>query len=660
MPGKRIAILIASSTYPEEPGLPPLRCAENDVDAVNEVLASPEFGQFDTTLVFKNAPNYEILPRIETALLDASKDDVVLVYFSGHGKALEASSNLCLATTNSKLKTISSTSIQVDMLQSFFRRSYAKSKILVLDCCYSGAAGKAFAKGGAVDDQLQRLAKGEGTFILTASTGYQTAVEQKEDSLSLFTKHFVYGITSGDADKDEDGEIDIHELYQYVSAKVLQEGEQEPMQWGLQTKGKMIIARSGKESWTKRVKEIECKLHRFAADRLLTSTIVHQAIRILHIPKKELTKKEEQSILLIEQLISTQIGSANFIEQWTTLHLKGTQETPPVSLSFPKSWKIAAGVLFCVGLGAGLYLSGAHDSGTAFPPQQPKPPEVIVEVKQEGKPPIEPPPAPPAKGKFSAQHLPAPSLASPVPPPLPKRAPQQGDEIEDSITGMKLVYVPKGCFKMGSPSDDPDYQKDEELHEVCVDGFWMGKYEVTQGKWQKIMGENPASFKHGDDYPVESVSWNDTKSFIETLNKKSGKNYRLPTEAEWEYSCKANSSGKYCGGDNLDAVAWYGESIISGSTHPVGRKEANAFGLHDMSGNVWEWCSDWYQSDYYASSPKNNPQGPKSGEDQVLRGCSYFDDPLHCRAVYRDFNPPVNRSDSLGFRLVLPLQEGGR
>ncbi|WP_417917201.1 SUMF1/EgtB/PvdO family nonheme iron enzyme [Candidatus Electronema sp. JC] len=225
--------------------------------------------------------------------------------------------------------------------------------------------------------------------------------------------------------------------------------------------------------------------------------------------------------------------------------------------------------------------------------------------------------------------------------------------ITDSAAGMKLVYIPGGCFMMGSDENDDE----KPVHEVCVDSFWMSKHEITQGQWQKIMGSNPANFQKGGNYPVEQVSWDDAQQFIKKLNG-TGKKYRLPTEAEWEYACRANSPGKYCGGDDLDAVAWH-DGNSGNSTHAVGGKDANAFGLHDMSGNVWEWCADWYGKEYYASSPKDNPQGPDSGEDRVLRGGSCFNYSQNCRAVYRYGYPPGNRYDFIGFRLVLPLP-GGR
>ncbi len=221
MAEKRYAILIGSSRYPDEPGLTKLRCPENDVDALDAVLRSPDFGGFTETFVFKNRPSHEILEKIETVLADAGRDDLVLIYFSGHGK-LNPAGQLCLATVNTKIKALGSTSLPVSWIKSYFDHSASSKKVFLLDCCYSGAAGKAFIKGD--DDQLRLMSRGQGTFIMTASTGIEVAEEKEGDEFGLFTKHLVQGIRSGEADKDEDGFVDMQELYEYVHEKVQAEG----------------------------------------------------------------------------------------------------------------------------------------------------------------------------------------------------------------------------------------------------------------------------------------------------------------------------------------------------------------------------------------------------------------------------------------------------
>ncbi|CAK8723210.1 hypothetical protein GCAAIG_12930 [Candidatus Electronema halotolerans] len=317
MKGKRYAILIAASKFPEEPGLTELRCPENDVDALHELLISPNCGLFDkkNTLVLKNAPSHEVLYKIETVLNDAGSEDLVLIYFSGHGK-LNAAGRLCLATVNTKLRALGSTSIAAEQIKRFFDTASTRKRILILDCCYSGAAGAEFVKGG-VDDQLQLMSGGQGTFIMTASTAFQTAVEKEGDSNGLFTKHLLEGIRSGEADRDDDDLISVDDLYEYVHEKVQAEGAQVPMKWGLQAKGKMIIAKSGRDAkWRQ---EMERSLHRFAADGLLTSRVVHEAIQVLRMPKKKLVGREQQRIVLIEQVICSRLGMADFMEQWMDL-----------------------------------------------------------------------------------------------------------------------------------------------------------------------------------------------------------------------------------------------------------------------------------------------------------------------------------------------------
>ena len=228
-----------------------------------------------------------------------------------------------------------------------------------------------------------------------------------------------------------------------------------------------------------------------------------------------------------------------------------------------------------------------------------------------------------------------------------------GDTWTDPVTGMVFKWVPGGCYDMGcGPWADSCFSNDP-VHKVCVDGFWIGKYEVTQGQWQQIMGNSPSYFRYGDNYPVDRVSWDDCMSFINTLNAQTGSIFRLPTEAEWEYAARSGGrEEKYAGGDVLDSLGWYWYN--SGSqTHEAGTKAPNGLGIYDMSGNVREWCSDWYGSGYYSISPVDNPQGPPSGASRVNRGGGWYDIAQYCRTAYRGYDYPALGYYLIGFRLVL-------
>lgn len=244
-----------------------------------------------------------------------------------------------------------------------------------------------------------------------------------------------------------------------------------------------------------------------------------------------------------------------------------------------------------------------------------------------------------------------------------------GGSFTDPTTGMEFVLVPGGCFQMGDTFGDGDgYEM--PVHEVCVDDFYMGKYEVTQGEYTRIIGSNPSHFKKGDRYPVEQVSWDDAQDFIKKLNSHSGKHYRLPTEAEWEYAARNGGkkvrfgTGKDTIGPdeaNFNASSKYAKPYSRPGTYreqtvAVGSFAPNGLGLYDISGNVWEWCHDWFDIDYYDKSPKMNPTGPSSGSYRVLRGGSWFISPRHVRAASRLRLMPDYAHSYLGFRLVLPVQ----
>jgi formylglycine-generating enzyme required for sulfatase activity len=240
---------------------------------------------------------------------------------------------------------------------------------------------------------------------------------------------------------------------------------------------------------------------------------------------------------------------------------------------------------------------------------------------------------------------------------------QSPKTITNSI-GMKLVLIPKGTFMMGSPIEEEGADNDEEQHQVTIGkDYYLGVTEVTQGQYEKVMGTNPSYFQKrvigksdSSMYPVEKVSWEDAVEFCKKLSelpeeKKAGRVYRLPTEAEWEYACRAGSKAAYSFGANsktLGDYAWFGES--SGSqTHPVGEKKANAWGLYDMHGNVWEWCSDWYGK--YPKGSVSDPSGPSEGWDRVGRGGGWRDEAASCRSAGRDAGGPSVRFS--GFRVAL-------
>ena len=218
--------------------------------------------------------------------------------------------------------------------------------------------------------------------------------------------------------------------------------------------------------------------------------------------------------------------------------------------------------------------------------------------------------------------------------------------------GMEFVLIPPGPFKMGSDRGDPD---ERPVHDVTISKqFYMGKYEVTQGQWQAVMGTNPSLFP-GDKRPVDQVSWDDAQAFIRKLNAMEGVQlYRLPTEAEWEYAARAGSPTIYSFGNDpkqLGEYAWY-RGNAEHRTHPVGQKKPNAWGLHDMLGNVWEWVQDWEGK--YPSGPVTDPKGPASGTYRMRRGCGWNNEANVCRVANR-YSVVGYRDDFLGFRVVRML-----
>lgn len=228
--------------------------------------------------------------------------------------------------------------------------------------------------------------------------------------------------------------------------------------------------------------------------------------------------------------------------------------------------------------------------------------------------------------------------------------PAAGSVWKEPSSGMEFVWIPSGCFQMGSSGND---EMDEQpIHQVCLKGFYLGKYEVTQAQYQSINGSNPSHFANPNN-PVEMVSWKQAQTTAEGLSTRSGLKFRLPSEAEWEYACRAG--GKHqenCGEGALDKLAWYGNNSNK-ATHAVGQMQPNAWGLYDMSGNVWEWAQDNWHDDYKGAPSDGSAW--EGGGDRILRGGSWFDEAPDLHTAERSFNEEAMRLFNIGFRLVRTL-----
>jgi hypothetical protein len=313
MSEKRYAVLIASSEY-QDTNLQNLRYPENDVDGLNEVLSSEKYGNFSETFVLKNRPSNEVLKKVNQVIKRAGKDDLVLIYFSGHGK-LNRAGKLHLATTDTEVELLEATSIPLETIRSFIDVSASNKVAIILDSCFSGAAGAAFAKGE-VDDQLQLASGGRGTYLMTSATGVQTALEKVGDRYGVFTKHIIEGIRSGEADRDDDSLITMDELYSYVHDHVLEESHQEPTKYNLNVRGDLVIARSGKSKREDRAREIRKMLLEQADKGSLPNFIISKGLETIVKKHEDLSETDLEYDHLLDQLHQNRLEMGRFIEEW--------------------------------------------------------------------------------------------------------------------------------------------------------------------------------------------------------------------------------------------------------------------------------------------------------------------------------------------------------
>ncbi|MBI5818437.1 MAG: SUMF1/EgtB/PvdO family nonheme iron enzyme [Verrucomicrobia bacterium] len=264
-------------------------------------------------------------------------------------------------------------------------------------------------------------------------------------------------------------------------------------------------------------------------------------------------------------------------------------------------------------------------------------------------------------GTALAQTPPPPSPAASTAAPVPAKKPAAGQPSFVNVVKIRMVLIPAGEFDMGSPKSESWRYSEESLHHVTITRpFYMGATEVTQAQFAAVMRRNPSYYK-GANLPVEHVTWNDAVEFCRRLSFMDSRTYRLPTEAEWEYACRAGSDGKFYSGENdadLFKAAWVG-SVSNSRTHPVATLAPNRFGLFDILGNVYEWCADYYDANYYVRSPKTDPPGPPKGAERVIRGGAYNESIQNARCAYRTGKDPMKTQANLGFRIACDVPPPG-
>ncbi|GAK53565.1 hypothetical protein U14_04831 [Candidatus Moduliflexus flocculans] len=653
MAGTRCALLIGNNAYCDAE-FPPLTKPARDVADFAALLRDPRIGAFDEVTEYVDRSWHEVQRDISRFFRQRHKDDLLLLYFSGHGR--RESGDFYLVFNDTEFDTLDASAISAQFVRQQIERSPSQRKIIILDCCYSGAFGEKGAAVGAADALNAFEGNGYGRIILTASKATETAQELPKGlttPYSLFTHFLLEGIRTGKADHDDDGKIAADELFDYVSDQMRAiAAPQTPQRFLSAQHGEIVVAKN--PCWKSR------------SDR---SLLPRWLLNLLNEDDSSARSRAIDELVLIIQRRDERFAVAALTE------LRRLSREDPA----PRVRRGAEG--------------GLEELGELESRDVPPLVEEIIELRDDEYELIE-----------------------------EANEPSTGDLWREPVTGMEFVYIPAGQFMMGQTETEKaqlikevgkeKYQEwfVDELprHQVTIShGFWMGKYPVTNAQYRRFKAKHDSGAYeghslNGDDQPVVMVSWDDAQAFIEWLNTThpfplpGGENqdnsppgrgkgwvFRLPSEAEWEYACRAGTetirywgddpkhdlAGKYANVGDASFVAafpklaeqlkkdykWMAHACDDGYavTSPVGKFKPNAFGLYDMLGNVWEWCQDSYVS--YNGTPKDGSAYGSLGDKKakLLRGGSWVTRPDFARGAVRGWLVPDCQFDGLGFRVVV-------
>jgi formylglycine-generating enzyme required for sulfatase activity len=632
----KLALLIGVSEYGA--GFKPLPSAVKDVDSLYRVLVDSERGEFlaENIKVLKNPDRQEMENEIYWLFHDREADDLLLLYFSGHGIKDERNKfylGTRITEKNDRGSLVPTSAVAATSLHDRIESSLSERQVIVLDACYSGA----IAKGMTVKDDgkvnVEEYLGGKGRAILTSSSAIDYAFGSEAGS-SIYTRYLVEGIATGAADLDEDGWISVDELHGYVAKKLKTAfSGMTPEFYPVQDGYKIFIAKSRRDDqklkyereFQRRAEEGNGKFSPFARK------ILDEKQQEWGISPEEAKEIEDRGLQPYQEYNRKLAEYAQTLTKAVEHHYPFSDREQADLKDYQQHLKLRDEDIAEIDRRI-LPLSRSTIEFTS------------VKVNAQG----EIVDRPKCKAEIFVEDL--------------------GNNV--SLT---MVKIPGGEFMMGSPiNEDGNNDAESPQHLVKVTEFYLGQTLVTQDQWKQIMWNNPSRFTGDGKLPVEKVSWLDTQYFCQKLSIQTQRTYRLPSEAEWEYACRAGTTtpfyfgitisseiANYCANATLPLGPKYGDGKLGEyrkKTTPVGYFPPNCFGLYDMHGNLREWCLDHWHNNYQgAPSDGSAWLSTKDKPIHVKRGGSWAYFPTRCRAADRHTNHPDNSNDALGFRVVCEI-----
>ena len=674
------ALLIGVSTYGE--GLTAIPSARLDVAALAEVLRDPQLGGFprEQVVVLQDPQRTPMERAVAELFANRAADDLLLLYFSGHGFRDDQRQLLlsCSESTKSKQgKPEPYSTVKARDVQAYMRASQSQHQLLILDCCFSGA----FAEGmGAKDDGAIDLEGfgGKGKAVLTSSASIETSsAPEAGDDLSMYTRFFVEGIRTGAADLQQRGFVDAKDLHLYVESRLQELAPAMSPQ--------LIAIGAGREIRLSRVPRDSTVLYRQKVEELAkrrrgvinkTGRMILQNMRA-NFPDGEQISDEQAEQIEAEvlgpwreyakKLTEFEALVADLVADGQGLSALDWQDLRDLQAQVKLAEADLIEIFAKHGIAANPLLKLAADQSdraTVRPPG-----DSSVEDDAGGGELL-------ALSVETAQVVATRADSGEVSWRIDKRPLQVQGYRERLADGVELtmVQISAGSFLMGSPEDEAERIKSEgPQHHVQLQGFFMAQTSITQAQWQVVAGwqklqrdlnSDPSHFK-GPNRPVERVNWEDAIEFCNRLSQRTGRHYSLPSEAQWEYACRAATTTPFHFGEtinselaNCDATDAYGDGpkgLYRRETTDVATFPANPWGLHDMHGNVWEWCQDQWHTNYNGAPQDGSAwvdHDVKNDKQRLLRGGSWHDFPWRCRSAYRNHLGPDYALNFVGFRVV--------